>query len=590
MTIAATLRTPGHTDDSERFLAARDTLLAHRTDYDTARATFQWPELTDFNWALNWFDVMAYHNHERALWIVETDGSEAIYSFDNMRRRSNRVANYLRHQGVRRGDRIMLMLDNQVELWETLLAAMKLGAVVSPASIQLPAAETPERIRRANISHVVTSRRYLDRFADVTGDVIIHAADEDATPWFGDDRMPTVPVRNYHDAYIHADEFTAEGTTSPDDLMLLYFTSGTTSKPKLVAHTHATYPVGTLTTMYWLGVMPGDVHMSISQPGWAKHSWSQVFAPWSAEACIFIYNRDRFSAEELMEQLDRCGVDTFCAPPTVWRMLIQADMTGMSRVPREALGAGEPLNPEVISRVERDWGVTIRDGYGQTETTAIVSNSPGQRLKPGSMGRPSPGVDIVLLDPETGEPGDNGEICVDMRPARWFLTPGYHEQADKTTAVMYDGYYHTGDRGSRDADGYITFEGRIDDVFKSSDYRISPFELESTLLEHPAVAEAAVVPSPDPMRLSVPKAFVRLAAGAEENNETAQSIMAHTAHRLAGFKRVRRLEFADDLPKTVSGKIRRVELRTAELARPETDTDPAAPVSTRNPREYWERD
>ena len=515
------LSTPGRTRDSEAFRAARDTLLATRTDYEGAREAFQWPDLQDFNWALNWFDVIAYENPEPALWIVEPDGSEAIYSFDLMRRRSNRVANHLRSLGIGRGDRIMLMLDNQVELWETLLAAMKLGAVVSPASIQLPAAETPERAR---IKMVVTSRRYLDRFADVAADddVILLAADEDQEPVSGDGRMPVIPVRNFHDAYIAPDVFEADGPTRPDDLLLLYFTSGTTSKPKLVAHTHASYPVGTLTTMYWLGVQPGDVHMSISQPGWAKHSWSQVFAPWSAEACIFIYNTDRFDAAALMGQIDRCGVDTFCAPPTVWRIFIQADMTGMSRVPREALGAGE--------------------------------------------------------------------ICVVMDGHPLFLTPGYHEDEAKTGAVMFDGHYHTGDRGIRDEDGYITFEGRIDDVFKASDYRISPFELESTLLEHPAVVEAAVIPSPDPMRLAVPKAVVRLAEGVEENLETAKSIMAHTADRLAGFKRVRRLEFADDLPKTASGKIRRVELRNSELARPETETDPGAGVEMRRPREYWEKD
>ncbi|MEJ5919389.1 MULTISPECIES: AMP-binding protein [unclassified Corynebacterium] len=590
MTIPKADRTPGHVDASEEFLRARNTLLNNRNNWEDARKEFEWPTFENFNWALNWFDAIAYDNHERALWIVEPDGSEHIYSFDAMRRRSNRVANYLRKQGVGRGDRIMLMLDNQVELWDTLLAAMKLGAVVSPASIQLPASETPERIERARISHVVTSRRYLDRFADVTSDVKLIAADEDETPYYGDGREPQVPILNFHDAFIEPDTFEPDGVTHRDDLLLLYFTSGTTSKPKLVAHTHASYPVGTLTTMYWLGVMPGDTHMSISQPGWAKHSWSQVFAPWSAEACIFIYNTDRFDASSLMRQLDRCGVDTFCAPPTVWRMLIQADMTQMTNIPREALGAGEPLNPEVISQVERDWGVTIRDGYGQTETTALVCNSPGQKVKAGSMGRPCPGVDIVLRDPETGELTDNGEICVVMDGHPTFLTPGYHEQADKTGAVMYDGYYHTGDRGSIDEDGYITFEGRIDDVFKASDYRISPFELESVLLEHPAVAEAAVIPSPDAMRLAVPKGVVTLAKGHEPTLETAKSIMAHTAQELAGFKRVRRLEFSDTLPKTASGKIRRVELRNEELARPEDETAVDAPLSKRRPNEYWEKD
>ncbi|NUT98778.1 MAG: AMP-binding protein, partial [Saccharothrix sp.] len=328
-------------------------------------------------------------------------------------------------------------------------------------------------------------------------------------------------------------------------------------------HTHVSYPVGHLSTMYWIGLEPGDVHLNISSPGWAKHAWSNVFAPWNAEATVFVHNYSRFDAARLMSEMDRCGVTSFCAPPTVWRMLIQADLTALKTPPRKVVGAGEPLNPEVIDQVRAAWGVTIRDGFGQTETTVQIANTPGQPVKPGSMGRPVPGYPVVLVDPVTGQPGTEGEICLDLRDRPLGLMVGYHGDAERTAEVVRDGYYHTGDVGSVDEDGYITYVGRTDDVFKASDYRISPFELESVLLEHEAVAEAAVVPAPDPVRLAVPKAYVVLADGFAADERTAYAILRHARENLAPYKRVRRLEFTD-LPKTISGKIRRVELRGRE--------------------------
>jgi acetyl-CoA synthetase len=315
--------------------------------------------------------------------------------------------------------------------------------------------------------------------------------------------------------------------------------------------------------MYWIGLRPGDVHLNISSPGWAKHAWSNVFAPWNAEACVFVYNYTRFDAAALLDQMERCGVTSFCAPPTVWRMLIQADLGLLRTPPRELVGAGEPLNPEVIEQVRKAWGVTIRDGFGQTETTVQIANTPGQPVKLGSMGRPVPGYPVVLVDPITGEPGDEGEICLDLAARPLGLMTGYQGDPERAAEAMAGGYYHTGDIGARDAEGYITYVGRADDVFKASDYRISPFELESVLIEHPAVAEAAVVPSPDPIRLAVPKAYVVLASGVEASAETAKSIFEYSRAHLAPFKRIRRLEFGE-LPKTISGKIRRVELRAGE--------------------------
>ena len=382
-----------------------------------------------------------------------------------------------------------------------------------------------------------------------------------------------------------------------DDTMLLYFTSGTTAQPKLVEHTHLSYPVGHLSTMYWIGLQPGDVHLNISSPGWAKHAWSSFFAPWNAEATILVVNQPRFDAAALLETMAQESVTTFCAPPTVYRMLIQQDLAPWrDRLSlREMVGAGEPLNPEVIEQVQAGLGIMIRDGFGQTETTAQVGNCPGQEVVPGSMGRTLPGYDVVLLDPATGQEqqgaGAEGELCLRLagpggRPVG--LMAGYHGDAELTADSMREGAYHTGDVASRDARGYITYVGRADDVFKASDYRISPFELESVLIEHPAVAEAAVVPSPDPTRLAVPKAYVVLAPGYSPTPETAESILAYARKNLAAYKRVRRIEFAE-LPKTISGKIRRVELRGREVAAHGAGVDPDASNRV-SQMEFWESD
>ena len=377
--------------------------------------------------------------------------------------------------------------------------------------------------------------------------------------------------------------FVPDAPTRATDPLLLYFTSGTTAKPKLVLHTHQSYPVGHLSTMYWLGLRPGDVHLNISSPGWAKHAWSCFFAPWIAGACIFIYNSARFNAQGLLATLERHGVTSLCAPPTVWRMLIQEDLgayRGRLQL-REVIGAGEPLNPEVIDKVRAAWGLLLRDGYGQTETTALIGNPPGQPVKPGSMGRPLPGWRIVLIDPD-GKPADEGEVCIDLSERPLGLMAGYEDSAEKTAEAMRDGLYHTGDVAARDADGAITFIGRADDVFKASDYRISPFELESALIEHAAIAEVAVVPSPDPLRLAVPKAFLLLAPGATAGPQLAAAIFAFARERLAPYKRVRRIEFVAELPKTISGKIRRGQLRDEEAV--------ARQAGTRGTNEFFEED
>ena len=513
-----------------------------------------------FNWALDWFDAELARNPESkdrpALWIVDAGNNRATkFSFAALSHRSNQVANFLRAQGLKRGDHLLLLLGNVVPLWETMLAAMKLGVVVIPATTLLTPDELRDRLDRGKARAVVATQDQVAKLAGLGSDGLVRVvvgATAKQEGW-----LP------FEDAANAPEPFTPDGPTKADDPMLLYFTSGTTAKPKLVRHSQRSYPVGQLTTMYWLGLQPGDIHLNISSPGWAKHAYSCFFAPWIAGATIFIVNQPRFEAKGLLSIIDRCGVTTLCAPPTVWRLFIQERLADFKVSLREVCGAGEPLNPEVIDQVRAAWGVTIRDGYGQTETTLLVGNSPGQTVKVGSMGRPMPGYRVRIADSD-GNAVTEGEVTLVLgadRPAG--LMQGYQGDDGKLSGADGD-LYRSGDVVFADDEGYLTFVGRSDDVFKSSDYWISPFELESILLEHESVAEAAVVPSPDPIRLAIPKAYVLLVAGAERSAETALSIFRHLHTRLAPFKRIRRIELVTELPKTISGKIRRVQLRRLE--------------------------
>jgi acetyl-CoA synthetase len=549
------------------FLKARDFLLDRREDYESAYRDFRWPQLETFNWALDYFVPYAQGNERTALWIVDDNGPEIRLSFADMSRLSNQVANFLRANGVRRGDRIIVQLPNHVAMWEIMLAAMKLGAVIIPAATLLTVDDLRDRLGRGKARHVITLCGLIEKYSQLSGDFVRIVVGGEEKGWI-----------SYAQAYEHSADFTPDGVTNANDPLILYFTSGTTALPKLVLHTHQSYPVGHLATMYWIGVRPGDIHLNISTPGWAKHAWSSVFAPWNAGATIFVHSYDRFNARRTLDLVARCGVSTMCAPPTVWRMFILEELKSFPVKLRELVSAGEPLNPEVIERVRAAWNITIRDGFGQTENVLLLGNFPGQVVKPGAVGRSSPGHEVVVLDPDGNESKD-GEIAVKCDPRPSSMMKCYLNDAQRTEQCFAAGYYHTGDVAHRDADGCFTYVGRADDVFKSSDYRLSPFELESTLIEHDSIAEAAVVPSLDPIRWHVPKAFITLKPGVSPSRDVARDIFRFVRSRLAPYKRIRRIEFSE-LPKTISGKIRRVQLRGVE----------SNLRQERREGEYWEED
>jgi acetyl-CoA synthetase len=556
--------TPHNPEATAAFRAARDTLLKHSTDPDAATAEFRWPQLDRFNWALDWFDALAAapESAERpALRLVDAayPGQDRNITYARLSRRSDQVAHWLREQGVHPGDRVLLVLHNRLPLWETMLAVIKLGAVIVPTYATATPDDLEDRLSRAKITHVLAESELTPLFDELKGSWEGIAVGRAVPGWlsYGDSyTSPTTP-------------FTPDRETLATDPLFLYFTSGTTSRPKMVEHTHASYPVGHLSGMYWNGVRPGDAHLNISAPGWAKHAWSSFFVPWNAGATVVAMDTSRATSADILDVLRTRGVTTFCAPPTVWRGLLAEGLGEKPGLLREATCAGEPLEATLIDRVEQAWGVYVRDGYGQTETTGQIGHTPGRRPEPGTMGRPLPGYPMAVVDPKTGRPvapGETGELCVELGDQRPLgLMTGYLGDDRKTAAAFANGYYHTGDLVRLDADGTtLRYVGRDDDMFKSFDFRISPLELERVLLRHPAVAQAAVVPVPDPVGMWIPKAFVVLAPSWPEPAETAaRAILAHAASELPAEKHVKALELTPALPTTISGKIRRAALREA---------------------------
>ncbi|MFJ6016554.1 AMP-binding protein [Streptomyces sp. NPDC092952] len=546
-------------DESEAtraFRAARDVLLEHREDLEGARRAFAWPRPEHFNWALDWFDVVAEGSTAPALRVLgpAADGSaDAEVSYAHMSRRSDQVAVWLRGIGVRRGDHLLVVMHNRVELWETLLAAMKLGAVVVPTYTTTTGPELADRIERAEIRHVVAEAGTVPRFDGIGGTWTRLVVGGEAEGW-----LP------FEESLRAGQEFVPDGPTRSDEPLFRYFTSGTTSRPKMVEHTHLSYPVGHLSGMYWNGVRRGDRHLNVSAPGWAKHAWSSFFVPWSAQATAVALATPRPGPREVLTALRTRAITTVCAPPTVWRGMVQEGLGPRPPALREATAVGESLEPALFHAVHEAWGLQVRDGFGQTETTAQIGNPPGRTVRPGRMGWALPGYDLRLLDRETGAEvpdGTPGELCVRLSPAPAGMMTGYAGDEAKTSQAFRDGHYHTGDLVLRHEDGSYAYVGRTDDMFKSFDNRISPLELERALLHSPAVGQAAVVPVPHPVGLWQAKAYVVPARGHHPGAETARMVFDEMTRLLPSEKWVRLLEFTTELPLTASGKIRRAELR-----------------------------
>jgi len=547
---------------TEAFRRTRDHLLAHRDDLDAAvrgHAAVALPE--HFNWAFDWFDTVASGDAGTALIVVDESSSETV-SYAELATASSRTASWLRSLGIGPGDRVILMLDNRVELWELLLAGIRLGAVLVPCSTALGAEDLRDRIRRVGAAAAACDAAQVTKLDALAPDEARGLVRIAVAP--GEAGCPA-GWEDHRDARA-AGEFRRERRTRADELLFLYFTSGTTSRPKIVAHTHSSYPAGHLSGMYWNGLRPGDRHLNLSAPGWAKHAWSSVFAPFAAEATVVALTPPAPTPELVLSALAEHRVDSFCAPPTVWRALVQEDLAAHRVALREATSAGEPLSAEIIARVRQAWRVRVREGYGQTETTAQIGIAPGVSAPEGSMGRTLPGYTIALLDPDSGEPGRYGEIAVAASPPPVGLAAGYLDDAGTATPLVQDGWYRTGDLAEADAEGNFFYLGRSDDVFKSASHLVSPFEVESALLGHPAVGQAAVVAFPDPQLTAVVKAFVALVAGATPDAATALDIARHAAAALPAHAAPRRIEFCA-LPLTATGKIRRAELRRRDAGR-----------------------
>ena len=544
---------------AQEFIAARDFLLSAK-NYEEAKVGFNWPTPDNFNWALNYFDQLADKCTNPAVEYLDDQGVERRVSFQRMKERSSRVANLLFTLGLRKGDRVLVMLPNKVELLETILGAMKVGCVIIPASTLLTSNDVKDRMTRGKVQCVVADEQLvstIDNAIPNSKEIVKINLGFELRGWVPFSQVDSEPAN-----------FTTEERYSLNDELLVYFTSGTTAKPKLVLHTHGSYPIGHLNTMYWIGVKPGDLHYNISAPGWAKYAWSSIFAVWNAEATTFLYNYSgKFNAKEVLRILEERRVRTLCAPPTVWRFLLLENLKQYNFALRELVSAGEPLNPEIILKVKDSIGLELREGFGQTETTLQIGTFPGMIVKPGSMGVEAPGYEIgILIDDRTLVPNrTEGTVAVRVKPRRPVgLMQGYIDPTEKNLEVFVGDWYLTGDIAYKDETGYFWFIGRSDDVFKSSDYRISAFELESELMVYPSVAEVAVVASPDKLRGFVPKAIISLKPEVKPSRELALGIFKFMRERMAPYKRPRIIQFNQEMPKTVSGKIKRTDLRRIE--------------------------
>ncbi|GBF34089.1 acetyl-coenzyme A synthetase [Desulfocucumis palustris] len=532
------------------------------TDYDKTYAEFKLEVPEYFNFARDVLDKWASDPGKLAMWWIDDYGNEIKKTFKELCDDSRKVCNMLSAQGVKKGDVVIIILPRLIEWWALNIACLRMGAVVSPGTTQLTAKDLMYRFQASDAVCVITD----NALAPKVDEVIAQCPTVKSRIIVGENRDGWL---NYADLFAPAPEQFETVNTRSDDNAILYFTSGTTGYPKMTVHTHASYPIGhKITGTFWLDLGPDDLHWNLSDTGWAKAAWSSFFGPWNMGAAIFVHHSLRFDTKKTLEILGKYPITTMCGAPTNYRMLVLEDLKAYKYPTlRHCVGAGEPLNPEVIDTWKEATGLTIRDGYGQTETVCLAGSYPCIEPRFGSMGKPSPGFDIQIID-EDGNilPSDTeGDIAIRVKPVRPVgLFKEYWKNPEKTAGVYRGDWYLTGDRAYKDKDGYLWFVGRADDVILAAGYRIGPFEVESSLLEHDAVAESAVVSSPDELRGEVVKAFVVLAPGYTPSDELVKELQEYVKRVTAPYKYPRKIEFVESLPKTVSGKIRRIELRERE--------------------------
>ena len=528
-------------------------------DYQETYSSFQWERPEKYNFARDVIDC--WEPDKPALFWIDDEGTEISRTFAQISEASRRLCNVLTGAGVRTGDTVIVMLPRVIPWWETFTATLRMGAVISPGTVQLSEKDLEYRINAAAATCVVTDSANAAKVDAVMGN------------------CPTLAVRivtdSRRDGWIDYEQAVAAASpefetvdTGAEDEAICYFTSGTTGYPKMCIHSH-NYAIGhRITGELWLDLKPDDLHWNVSDTGWGKAAYSSYFGPWLCGTTLFIHHTTGFNPQQTLELLAKYPITTFCGAPTIYRMLVLRDLSRYRfKALRHCTGAGEPLNPEIIDTWKKATGLTIRDGYGQTESVILCASFPCIEPKAGSMGRPAPGIDLQVIDDEGNivEPHTEGDIAVRIKPqAPQGFFREYRNDPERTAATRRGDWYVTGDRAYRDEDGYFWFVSRADDVILSAGYRIGPFEVESALIEHPAVAESAVVSSPDKTRGEVVKAFVILAPGFTASGELKQELQDHVKQVTAPYKYPRRIDFTDNLPKTVSGKIRRVELRENE--------------------------
>jgi len=539
-------------------------------DYEETYQNFSIEVPEFYNFGFDVIDALAKKDRNKLAMIwVNQKGEEKNFTFRQLMNLSNQAANMLLKYGINKGDRVIILLTRVPEWWIFAIACIKLGAVFCPCPTMLTGKDLKYRINAAKIKMIITDLENSPKVDEIANDCPSLASrfviDAELPGWI------SYPVELDYPAPVSRYLVALPGMekTKSTDPMVIYFTSGTTGEPKMVLHNQA-LPLGHITTgKFWLDLRDNDLHFTLADTGWAKSSWGKFFGPWIQGSCILVYDtRGRFKATELLPVLEKYEVTTFCAPPTVYRMLILADLEKFDLTElRHCVSAGEPLNPEVIRVWKEGTGLTIYEGYGQTELVLVIGTFPCMTAKPGSMGRPSPGWQIELQDEDCNPtpPGDVGRIAIRVKPRPVGLFDGYLNDPDANEAVFNGDFYYTGDKATVDEDGYYWFVGRDDDVIKSSGYRIGPFEVESALMEHPAVKEAAVVGSPDVIRGMIVKAFIVLKEEWEPTEQLVRDIQKFVKKTTAPYKYPRSIEFVDDLPKTISGKIKRNVLRDREM-------------------------